>query len=103
MTAEHPCACPQLRSALLKPCPNRVDAPGAICPNCISHQEPSPDLIAQHARKRRMEERAERMYEMLGELEWAGENADCPSCGGVVDCHRDSCKLASLLKEIEGE
>jgi hypothetical protein len=51
---------------------------------------------------------APQMYELLKEMEWTtsmfNSNPICPSCDrGEESGHDDDCKLAAVLKAVEGE
>jgi hypothetical protein len=49
------------------------------------------------ARERRQSDAAAEMLALLRRLEWSGEDATCPSCGGA-DGHRDLCLIAAILR-----
>jgi hypothetical protein len=53
---------------------------------------------------------APEMYALLKEIEWTGHNVHlslvdlCPVCENHVQCgHSPDCKLAAVLKAVEGE
>jgi hypothetical protein len=57
----------------------------------------------------RMVAKAPAMYELLKELEWSGPvpsggDGMCPECFAWKEpIHRTDCKLAAVLKAVEGE
>jgi hypothetical protein len=64
-------------------------------------------MVDEASREYRMLEQAPAMYELLKELEWTRGGHRCPYCEYDQDLcdgiHSPACKLAAVLKAVEGE
>lgn len=69
----------------------------------VGYDEPELSIDAADAR---LIAQAPAMYELLKELEWSGEHhlhySMCPVCLSIGE-HEPDCKLAAVLKAVEGE
>lgn len=63
------------------------------------------ESLSEASREYRMLEQAPAMYELLKDIEFVedGVTTWCPCCGENPPGHSSDCRLAALLKAVEGE